>query len=182
MPAPLAILSFLAITATKVGISIMLNPGRTADADLDSVYRERPKPIDPNNPPPPAQPGVPTNPIERPTVYYPPEPIYNPPSDSPRRPLPLPPRRLPTEGDDQSEIQTELGDVFTIEEWIDRREFGKLLWNPLSDRSLIIRQGFNVDASVQFQNAVAIGHENYKRWLRARLDPVYRKTDDYLNN
>ena len=182
MALPLALLGFLALTATKVSISILLNPGRTEDADLDSVYPDRPKPIDPNIPPSTPSPGVPTNPIERPTVYYPPAPIYNPPNDSPRRPLPLPPRRLPTEGDGQAEIQTELGDVFTIQEWIDFRKFGALLWNPLSDRPLTIRQGFNIDAEIQFQNAVIVGYENYKRWLRARLDPVYRKTDEYLSN
>ncbi|MDJ0661576.1 MAG: hypothetical protein QNJ42_19125 [Crocosphaera sp.] len=180
MPLPVALIGFVAVTAVKVSISILLNPGRTADDDLDSVYPDRPQPIDPNFPPENPNEDLPTNPVKDPIIYDPPNKIYDPPSDGNKNPIELPPRRLPIEGDDQKEIQTGLGDVFTIQEWIKYREFGKLLWNPLSNQPLTIRQGFSVDADQQFADAVLTGTENYKRWLRAQLDPEYRRSQEYL--
>ncbi len=181
MAFPAALLGLVAVTAIKVIIGDMINPSPTEDTDLDSVYPDRPKPIDPNLPPDDPNRDLPTHRDRGPIVYYPPETIYDPPIAVERDPIELPPRRLPLEGDDQAEIQTGLGDVFTIQEWIDHREFGKLLWNPLSDRPLTIRQGFNIDVEQQYQNALLTGAENYKRWLRGRLDPQYRLTKEYTS-
>lgn len=181
MPLPVWFLPFVTVTAIKVVVEDMLDPKPAADSDLSTVYPDRPKPIDPDNPPDNPHNNLPTNPVDRPTVYYPPNPIYNNNNNNNRTPIELPPRRLPVEGDDQKEIQTAIGDVFTIQEWIQHREFGYLLWNPLSDQPLTIRQGFNSDADQQFTEAVRWGGENYKRWLYAQLNPEYKKSDEYLS-
>ena len=182
MVAPLAFIGFLAPIVVSVIIDELLNPDRLADSDLDSVYPDRPKPIRPNDPPSNPNDRYKPRPVERPVIWFPPERPYDPERDPEVPPVELPPRRLPIEGNDQSEIQTELGDVFTIQEWIEEREFGKLLHNPFRNDPLIIRQGFNVDADVQFQNAVYAGNQKYQQWLRARLDPEYRKSDEYISS
>lgn len=180
MPLPAWVTGFLIVNIGGAVIDALLNPDPTADSDLDSVFPDRPKPINPNNPRTNPNENFPTQPNNGPIVYYPPTRIYEIPGlDNINRPE-LPPRRLPLEGDDQSAIETGLGDVFTIQEWIQHREFGKLLWNPLKDDPLIIRQGFNKDANVLFQEAVSQGLENYRRWLFAQLSPNYKKSEEYL--
>lgn len=181
MPIPAWVAGFLIVNVGGAIIKELLFPSPLADDDLDSVYPNRPKPIDPNNNNPRPNDNLPQNNNPRPTIYFPPVRCYELPDQNNNLPQQPPPRRLPQEGNDQSATLTPIGQVFTIKEWIEFREFGKLLWNPLNEQPLTIRQGFNKDADVQFNAALEEGIEDYRRWLFAQLNPEYKQSKEYLD-
>lgn len=180
MPIPAWAAGFVLVNVGGFIISELLDPRPLADDDLGPGWGNGPKPRDPNGEPPKPSEDIRRYPTEKPICWEPPRLIYEVPNLTGEPPPELPPRRLPTEGDDQTAYQTAIGQVFTISEWIQWREFGHLLWNPLNEKPLIIRQGFSRDADEEFRTALEEGKRKYEKWLYAQLDFEYAQSEEYL--
>jgi hypothetical protein len=117
-----------------------------------------------------------------------PIPIFNPPFNPylpktpSNTPLPeTPPRRIPKEGDGQTGYQSPLGNVLTVKQYLKDREYGRLLWNPLTEKKVQIRQELDKDFESELNLALNKGKEAFARWLNAKLDPEYAKSQEYLD-
>lgn len=181
MPVPVWIVGSLFV-AVNVVLDQLLFPKPTAPDYNGPDWGDGPKEKQPSDDGTQTPiPDVPRRPATQEPIYFPPFKPYLPKTPGNTKLPELPTRRIPTEKDGQTGFKSPLGYVLTVKQYLKDREYGRLLWNPLTEKKVTIRQELDKDFESELKFALNKGRDAFARWLNAKRDPEYAKSKEYLN-